>query len=314
MTIVQRGGPGGRILEISAIAKLREVQVSTLSLSRSGYPLIGMVTSRSHPWAWHFVILAPASIVATAIVFDILRTDSPQPATILGYLCDCAAAGQLEDIERLVRDCQIQLPFALQVAAAIREAEAPPKLGAIRKALEASGAPTVEWYHIKIVAALAVRKALWFSGAAPASVAQPEAQRGRGPADVVDLLEGDDDFDFEAMDEAVEAHSRRSSMVTLGAAGAGVWVGAGSTAQRILPVAGEASAWVTKGPVSGGSQSQDVATAPQPASAAPTVSEAVAVTEGSRLRVDCQATLATIPVPKRSLPASFSNDAKRRVL
>ena len=254
----------------------------------------------------------------------------PQLSTVLGYLCDCAASGQLVDLARLVTDCQIQLPLALKVVGVIRRAEVPAKLGEVKKALEADGIPEIDWYHIKLVAALIVRKALWFSGpprVAPSTVAAPAALFNLAE----EGSEGNDsgDFDFEAMEVAVETRRQKSlakpgpsgpAASASAAVGGAQMTGAASCAgslslasaqRRALPQTGAVSAWVTKG--------ASVEVAHAAASEAPlqaacsTMDGTTAVLNGNQLRTN-QLEPVLAPAVKRALPASFLGNAKRRQL
>jgi len=77
----------------------------------------------------------------------------------------------------------------------------------------APSAPYERRYHLKITAALIVRKALWFSG--PRQQQQQQQQQafssGAVPGGRDDSTDDDDNIDFAAVDAAVAEHHRRKS-------------------------------------------------------------------------------------------------------
>ncbi|KAG2452664.1 hypothetical protein HYH02_002897 [Chlamydomonas schloesseri] len=101
-----------------------------------------------------------------------IATKRPRPiavSTALGYVAEGVAAGIAGDAARLALEAGLDRAKALAVAAAI-SSEAAAGIGAVKRALDASGQP-VDYGAVKVVAALMASRSVWFGTPTPAPVA-----------------------------------------------------------------------------------------------------------------------------------------------
>ncbi|GAX75931.1 hypothetical protein CEUSTIGMA_g3374.t1 [Chlamydomonas eustigma] len=138
---------------------------------------------------------------------QIAKDRSVRVATVLSYLCDCAAFGQLSDLERLVQDCQLVVGDALQISAAIEGAELPIKMASVKARLQPV-MPSLDWYHLKATAALVIKGALWFAPPKPWNSRMTSEQHTR---EVEDMMSRRDSAAGSRLDIKSEWDGRRVS-------------------------------------------------------------------------------------------------------